>query len=449
MSMSPSEKSLDGRRHSRSHFEPGAIVLLVAPVVSFIEFAAVGRLFATELILLASLPFLLLGSGRRLLEPLPRSILLLAALWLLGQIVTDLVRQTPFVDYSRGWAKIAFLTLNFAALYLLVANQPRRLMLFAIGSAVGGLLAYFFNPGDYAAGHPWKFGYGQSVTWLFVVAAAWFYGPGGRNSFLAIAILALAGALNIVLGFRSLGGICLIAAMLLAGSHWLTGRSANGRIGVVRLALLGLGILVASVVVLEAYSSLAASGRLGRDAQEKYQLQASGRLGIVLGGRSEILVSTRAILDSPFLGHGSWAKDIEYAMLRMNLLESLGYRVEGDPLKQALIPTHSHLFGAWVEAGVLGGLFWIWALVVGGRGLYATLALRPAQAPLFAFILTLFAWNVLFSPFGAQQRYQMPFMIICAMVALRLESRQLPNRRTASGLLSLRSQPLIGERGAP
>jgi len=92
-------------------------------------------------------------------------------------------------------------------------------------------------------------------------------------------------------------------------------------------------------------------------------MQAHGEYGLIVGGRSEILVSAQAIMDSPILGHGSWAKNEEYAAMLNYLRESMGYVAQGKH-ESGLIPTHSHIFGAWVEAGILGAVFWLWILTV-------------------------------------------------------------------------------------
>ena len=136
--------------------------------------------------------------------------------------------------------------------------------------------------------------------------------------------------------------------------------------------------------VLVAYDAAASSGLLGADAQARYYAQ-TGSLGVLIGGRSEILVSTQAVIDSPVLGHGSWAKDFKYVDLLAELRGSLGYDVQVDPQDVGLIPTHSYILGAWVEGGFLGALFWLAIAVVAIRLLLVLLGAREALAPLLVF----------------------------------------------------------------
>ena len=127
-----------------------AIAAFLIPTVIWIEVNAVGRIFAPELLLIGLLPFLLLTRGAMLASPLLRTFLIMAFLWLCAQILTDLIRDTPFRDFSRGWSKIIFLSMNFAAIYMLVYGSRKRITLFALGIVVGGYLSFFLNPSDFA-----------------------------------------------------------------------------------------------------------------------------------------------------------------------------------------------------------------------------------------------------------------------------------------------------------
>ncbi len=99
--------------------------------------------------------------------------LILLSVWLAGQIVTDLIRHIPFEDYIRGWAKIGITIINFSAVFILTFGNRRRIVLYAIGLALGGILGYYFNPNIYAEDYPWKFGVGESLTWLTYYHCLW------------------------------------------------------------------------------------------------------------------------------------------------------------------------------------------------------------------------------------------------------------------------------------
>jgi hypothetical protein len=165
------------------------------------------------------------------------------------------------------------------------------------------------------------------------------------------------------------------------------------------------------------YDYGARSGMLGKSAKETYDMQAYGEYGLFLGGRSEVLVSSRAILDSPFLGHGSWAKDQQYSTLLTELRRKAGYGIAAEG-EEDLIPTHSHLLGAWVEAGLLGAIFWAWVLTLPVRVLFRTHILMDRLIPLMVFFAFLSIWDMLFSPYGAMARFVTPYYGVVMMTYL-------------------------------
>lgn len=391
----------------------GDAFVFVVPLLLAVQFAVGGRLFLSEIVLLLALPLLLDDARRRGASRISHGAVALGVLWLFGLFVTDVYRSTPFEDYSRGWSKVAFLLLNFAALSLLIDGRWRRVTLFAAGLAIGQVLQFYFSPGLYAAGDPWKFGYGGAVTLSGVLLASrhTVY----RRPIVSTGILIALAVVNLQLGFRSLGGVCFLAAVLVL----LAARSAHLR-RIDRRALRTFTAIAVSVlagfIVVEAYGYAAGHGLLGGPAQQKYEAQRSS-LGILVSGRPEIIVAARAIRDSPIVGHGSWAKDPKYAAALQYELRKAGYRGASVPLSPDMIPTHSHLLGAWVEAGILGAVFWLWALALLTSVLPRLHLLVDGRVALVAFLGLLFLWDVFFSPFGAERRLIMPFYLIVLLLA--------------------------------
>ena len=386
---------------------------LAVPAVSFIEITIVGRLIISELLMLAMLPWLW-GARDRL--PLPRWFVVIWAGWLLSQVVTDLVVGTSFADWARGWAAIVFTFTDFAAILVLVSTV-RRARLFAIGLAVGGVFGYLFFPSAFAAGDPWKWAFALPVG--LALAGGLSGSRGARRRWLTVGAFAAFGVLNLFLGFRSLGGVSLLTAGYLV----LSGVSARRRVSSPHAALqaiAGLAFLSLAVVgVVQLYDAAASGGFLGADARVKYEME-SGTLGVLIGGRSEVLVSTQAVIDSPILGHGSWAKDFAYVDLLAERASALGYEIGAGPADVGLIPTHSYLMGSWVWAGLLGGLFWLTILGI-AVWLLANLHVFAMEfAPLLAFSTMLLTWNVAFSPYGFSARILASYGIALCLVGLRL-----------------------------
>lgn len=400
----------------------GNVLACLIPMLMFLEINLGGRLFLSEILLAVMLPWLLVIRGHLLADTLPRRLLLLGLLWLLALIVSDEIRGTPFEDWSRGWAKIVFLLIDFTSIYLLLVGRELRYFMFAAGIALGQILGYFFNPNDYALDYPWKFGYGSAITVLVILASSMYSSSRTGRFFSAAAMLAM-GAVNFYMGFRSLGSICLLGGwlLLIKQSYRFGMRNA------VRTALLS-GAAIAVTVTF--YDFGASRAYFGEVEKAKYQMQSSGEMGVLLGARSEILASAQAVKDSPIIGYGSWAKDPKYAQIMADELAELGYEVYG-VADSDLIPTHSYFMGAWVEAGVLGAVFWLFGLVLIARALMASYGGKSILIPLIVFEAFNFLWNIPFSPFGAEARLYAAYDFALLMFALSLSKAPAVARAVA------------------
>jgi hypothetical protein len=391
----------------------GDVLVFVVPLLLPIEFATGGRLFLSEVVLLLALPFLLDDARRRGVSRVSQVVVALGIVWLFALVFTDIYRATPFHDYSRGWSKVAFFLLNFAAVSLLIDGRWRRVALFAAGLAIGEALQFFVNPDIYATADPWKFGYGGAVTLAGVVLAS--HPAVYRRPVVASGILLALGIINLKMDFRSQAGICLLTALLVV----VAARSER-LLRLDRRAVRSFTVLAASVlagfVIVDGYEYAAGHGSLGAKAQQKYEAQQSS-FGILLSGRPQVIVAIRAIRDSPIIGHGSWAKDPKYAAALQTELRKAGYQGRTLPHTPDIIPTHSHVLGAWVEAGILGPLLWLWALLLALSVLVRVHHLADARVVLVAFLGISFVWDVLFSPFGAQERVFMAFYLIVLLLA--------------------------------
>ena len=187
-----------------------------------------------------------------------------------------------------------------------------------------------------------------------------------------------------------------------------------------RRALVGLAfVALACIAVLGLYSVTASQGLLGPEARSKYEDQG-GALGTLLGGRPEALVSSQAILDSPILGHGSWARDPFYAQLLAERQRTLGYDVTPAYVGTDLIPAHSYLLGAWVWSGFLGALFWFAVAAVAAWLLASMYPYRLELAPLLVFSALYLLWDVAFSPYGGMARITAPYALALCLLGLGL-----------------------------
>lgn len=410
----------------RRPFSIGDVFTLVVPALQFAQFHAIGILFASDLLLLAALPLVLMRSVWRLRQRQIAIILMLGLAWLFAQVLTDVIRGSQPADYLRGWSKIGLTITHFAVIWILLRNSVRRFVLYGIGVCVGGALVCVTSSNPAVIGNPWKFGFSLPVTLVVILVASWL-SKGRRKSLVLFALAGMA-CVNLILDFRSLGLICLVTGVY---SYFRTRpQGQRARLGKLQVALIASAVLLSGWGFQQAYEHAAVSGWLGSKALSKYEEQHAGKGGVLLGGRSEILSSGQAILDSPIIGHGSWARDPKYKAIMRERMGELGYK-EGYDDGDDLIPTHSFIFGAWVEAGIVGAFFWFWILKLVASTILRASGREPLL-PVFAFIAFLLCWDILFSPYGADRRFVATYFISAILIFRSLTARM--NAAKARGL---------------
>jgi hypothetical protein len=403
------------------------LLLITIALASIAEINIIGRITGSDLFLIGLFPFLVLRRNALLSRGLLGWVLLLAILWFLSQAVTDLYRETPSDDLARGWAKILVFIINLSSLALLTRLEPRKILIFLVAMAAAGAMKIYLGIGELAVIRDstvtaWKFGYGYFLNAMTFFVVGMLDRRAKLLGRYLIPPFVVAGV-ALIMNARNLFGITSIAAVMNFFSR--PGYRTSDKSLLIYGMLGGAGVAFA----LGLYQYSAVSGLLGEDARVKYEAQSQSSIGL-LAGRSEFLASTQAIADSPILGHGSWAKDVHYVDIMVERLNKLGIAVEGDAYQSDLIPSHSHLLGAWVEAGLFGAVFWAFVLWQTAVALLSSIRRPDYFVGLVSFILLNMLWDVLFSPFGLDRR-----VIAAASICLIVAINQLAMRRKADAVV--------------
>jgi hypothetical protein len=402
------------------------IACLVIPITVCIQFDLIGQLFVPDIVLTAVAVASVLVRPVKLFSQLMSKTLILAGLWFIGAVMTDLFRETAFDDLARGWSRLIFYTLDTAGLYVILNGRIKRLLLYAAGLMIGYAIKAYANPDLLAIGDDWKFGYAFPVTvTVIIIAEIGLFGDKVDVAMKIVIVFAIA-FLNLAFNFRSMFGTVIAAISFYLALRVLKSKRTVGRVSLWSLA----GVFVALFIVLQGavaiYYWTASEGILGLEAKNKFEAQTGGDLGLILGGRTESVVSTKAIWDSPVLGHGSWARDMSYKSQEVDILEAAGVQIEGDPFADDLIPAHSHILGAWVEHGLFGGIFWIWIFWLILRAILSMVYTNTNYEIFLGFFLILGLWNLLFSPMGGSQRLA-DIVPICAAILVVEAGRRKSN----------------------
>ena len=405
----------------KSAFSFNNVMLFLLPATTTLRINIVGQLMAADILVVVLLFTLLARGSITLRQPLLRSILIFYILWVCSMIISDVWNVSPIINLAKGWAMVGLFGVYLIVIFTLADGHRDRLLAAMLGIAVAGILNAFT---DNARGAffdvQWKFGVGNAMTILFA-ALLMLKGFGRRKAGFLIVLTA---PVHLFLGARSVFLRVFLAGALTLFSQRVT--SARNRTIAITLFIF---ILVGGLSLGETiYDQVIRTGVFGEEMLAKHLRQTESGNSILLGGRSESIVSLQAIKDSPILGHGSWAKGPEYRYLYYQLLEAEGFQINWNAsylTRIDTIPSHSILLGTWVENGVLAGLFWAFILYLALRALVAgVLGRRPATSIEFLAIMTLL-WDIPFSPFGADRRSTMAVLIAIAAAVIADQHKRI------------------------
>lgn len=409
---------------SAADFFVFALGLCTSFSVTFIGDFPIAEIILTPLVLV-----LVALRGRRANRPALKIILVLMFLWLMGQVVSDVYRGTAPFDWMRGDASIIFFAIDFVAFAILMGGNDQRKLLFIAGVALSSMLKAKLIPDPAVATFPWKFGYAWGTILCTLLLSSFLY---SRRRYLIAGLCVLGLILvNLLLNFRSpvLDLLVMIALVFPVIPEHISRLTILPRAGstmrVVVLAALAMGAGALSNTAIHVVTK---AGLLSEDAEAKNEEQS--RAGnLLLGGRPEFVVGLRAALDSPLIGHGSWATDYKYLEMLADMQEETGVNFNIDPVEDqsgGMIPGHSAIITAWVWAGILGLVFWVYVFVLLLRGIVRISLDRPPVAPLFTWMMVNALWDILFSPFAYARRLTVAVILVIAIDLLEPMAKNVP-----------------------
>jgi hypothetical protein len=308
-------------------------------------------------------------------------------------------------------------------LAVMVNRDHRRLMAIMLGyclSYVFALYAGSINNDNYSE-LPWRLGLGTAATLALVIVFAIY--PFMRRW--TVLLLLLLSFVHLYLESRSLAAATvLLAVFAVANTVWPRVFPAKFRYSSLLGVLGGIGVLAA--LGLQSFVWLADARLLPDSMIEKNQMQASNSYGFFAAARPDTITAMYAITKKPILGFGSGVFDPDvfafYADVKSASYQDvhISRNVYRHTLKQDWslgIPSHSHVFGAWADAGVFAAISWIYVLLLVLTVLVRVWRWDHPFALLFAFVGIMTVWDVLFSP--GPVRLDMALRLIVVATAFR------------------------------
>jgi len=394
----------------RAHWISGGFSFLAGLLTPF-TVSLVGEIPLGEVVLMAVVVWTLVCAvfnrtwpGPLLRHPLLGKMLVAQLIAFAAYVASDLYRHSSGHDMARGWARMLFLAIDIVALAYLFGREPRNFLWLLLGGAVGDTLsAWWLGP---IFGDMWKFGVGTPLT-VLALALAPFAGA------LAAAAAAIAMALvHFHFDYRSYGGICLLAGMLIL---------LQGLPRQLRLWLAPLGAVVGVAGIVFVYSLTQAEGqRATRSNVERSAMMTA---------------AAEAFVESPLIGHGSWFSNSRvydnFLILRHDGAQQAHVGGFADPnADPGNMTLHSQILVALAEGGIFGGAFFfvfgcglvwaLWRLVFAGEW--------NRLSPLAILVLLSALWNLCFSPFSGAHRVYIA--VACGLILLVPRPRARANAGT-------------------
>ena len=376
---------------------------LQVQVIGFLPFSelAVGLLF----------PFWLPIYTRRGVLRVSGLLLPLCGMWLASTVISDIYYSTDFNLAARGAARalVYLVSIPFAVVFF-GKDTWRRLICFTVGLILSVILSTYVFRSGVQIGRELVEGRTLFTFESHWVGVALFTAQlinlvvYHRSNTLAYATSLLAGTINFYNGSRSAGAVFAFGVPLALARNLLTARRVRaGKLS--PLAMLAFMGVTAAITwgIFAGYSYTASEGLLGDKARRKFEAQSSTPAGLLLTGRIEFIGGILAVKDAPILGHGSWKLDTDrYYARAIHFME-----IDADPRPYyargyPLLPSHSHLMGAWAENGLAGGVFWAYALLIVARALYRPLGDEQHLRLWVTCAATALVWQILFSPISAR-----------------------------------------------
>jgi len=393
-----------------------------------------GRVAMFDLVSYVLAPVLFVTDYRRYTS-VEKRLLALAFLWFLGACYSNWWREEPFGVAFKGNSIVLNVSCMMVLGISLVRRSVKTFLWFSVGYGIGNIVSlYVFQNGALLAFAEMA-GYGGSGEGLqgYLVEKQ-IYPLYAQALFLSVLfplrvhkltpwlLIVIGCAVTAFLllfhgGSRSgFGTYFLMAVVVFAYAYFRSAVRAFSKNAALFMAISALVLFVA----FRTYSYLAQQGLLGEKEYQKYVAEVEESEAGALGGRDDLIRGWPFLKNHPVVGAGSSA------------IDRWGYIVDSNDFK---IPGHSALVGAWTQNGILGLIFWVYAIFIIFDFIRKRMLWFGDWFPFLSFIMISMIWAILFSPFGGYRGMVSMSLAFCAVTTASMK-RELCQSRADFPMLS-------------
>lgn len=393
------------------------LFVFIIGLFSMIKFRVLGTFGISELLVFASYCYINPMFATR--EKQVRRLIAFAFIWLVGVLLSDFVNNSSSVDSLKGAFNVIFLIMLIPFGYWALYDKPVRMLWFWAGVAISSILGFKYQrmeTMDAIGVDTWQV---YAAKWLFLFLGGWLYYKGRIK--LAYIIIIVFATWTLFHQSRNIFLLFLLPTSILIYLGKINNFNRLDKYRRFRKETLKLLLLLGVVFIgiTYTYETLAAQGELGEYAQRKYKKQKSSELGLA-SGRADFFASLYAISKKPIFGYGSYAIDKNQVYDDFNRM--VGLPLPSEQKDSIRVPAHSYMLGAWVNAGILGFLFWIFTL----KKIFYFLRYYLFDEPKLIYMILLltfsFLWDIFFSPFSDRLLF---IFYILAIIIISNKNKQL------------------------
>lgn len=368
-------------------------------IMSLVRIRIVGTITVAEILLLSM--YIFYPSFAFIRNKNTKLLFAFACLWLLGCVFSNIYNNSTDINFVKGVFFILLFILLIPPVYNLVNGKPQRILIFLLGYGISQLISPYFASDVNMANSLSSdvYFYYRCLAVIYSLGFCLYYIGHQKTGLLLCYFFACYGLFNMARNPFLTGSLAVL--VILSCRNILIGNSDN-MITEYKLKIpkLFLTLFIALISVNFVYKSLVVKGFFGDDAKKKYIIQ-SARGGVLEGGRGETFMGIELIRRNPIIGYGSYAKDKNHKFYLWYYNKHGYFYKENSFQKDPYLPSHSHIVGAWVNDGILGGIFWLFVLFTCWKIFYSGCLLYESNLLcLLFFQLCDLIWRVFFSVFA-------------------------------------------------
>ncbi|XDZ65781.1 hypothetical protein AB8880_12810 [Alphaproteobacteria bacterium LSUCC0684] len=294
----------------------------------------------------------------------------------------------------------SILSVVFLIITWLTGKNEHRIFAALSGFAISFAVVTVFGlqiPNNNFHSNPWLVGLGEGITLLPLVLIAFL--PRFSMFFTGGAWFVLFAHFH--LGSRNLLLVTFITLLLVYFSRRV-GSSDPAEFTWRKLGRITRVTGVGVIVIIFTFFALLSKDLIPERMSQKVIGQMNTEYGLIAAARPDVLASIVGISKYPMTGYGSGMVDDEvfenYARFASGGSKSAYNETYSKKHEMVSSPSHSHLFGAWLDAGFLAAISWIFVLIFCIRMLATASFYRDPFTPLAIFLSLSTMWDVVFSP---------------------------------------------------